>query len=80
MKLSVFIASWSSSLFRSESVIESPEAARHGTATGPARAERNAWWEEKERREGGGERRPNQIAGEGCCQHRRAVCTGADSV
>lgn len=27
-------------LFRSESVSESPEGARHGTATGPARAER----------------------------------------
>lgn len=50
-------ASWSFPLFRSESVSESPEGARHGTATGPARAER---WEEKEggrgrgRREGGG--------------------------
>lgn len=33
-------ASWSFPLFRSESVSESPEGARHGTATGPARAER----------------------------------------
>lgn len=52
-------ASWSSRLFRSESVSGSPEGARHGTATGPARAERNAWWEEKKRgrREGGVEER-----------------------
>lgn len=48
-----FCASSSSPLFRSESVSESPEGARHGTATSPARAERNAWWEEKERQAGG---------------------------
>lgn len=49
-------------LFRSESVSESPEGARHGTATGPARAERKrvvgsereASGREGSRRRGGG--------------------------
>lgn len=48
-------ASWSFPLFRSESDSESPEGARHGTATDPARVERKRVVG-RDRREGGVEK------------------------